>query len=286
MFRIVALALATLFTAGTVHAQAVDGRLKKILDTKTIAIAYRADAMPFSFTDTNKDVTGYSIDLCTSVVTSIERQYKVQGGLKIKWVPVTTQTRFAAIAKGDADMECSSSTVTLERMKQVDFSSYIFLESTGVVVRTVSNARVFDDLANKKIAVVAGTTNERAVQEQLKRRGLTATVIPYKTREEGFAAVEAGQADAFASDNLLLVGASAKAKEPGMLVMLAEDLSFEPYAIALPRGDAALRLAVNTGLSQIYRSEELPRIFLRWFGAFGRPTGLLEALYILGSISE
>ena len=286
MIRFAALACAALLAAGAAHAQPVDGRLKKILDAKSISIAYRADAMPFSFMDGDKQVVGYSIDLCTAVVKSIERKYKVKGELKIKWVPVTTQNRFEAIARGSADMECSSSTVTLSRMRQVDFSSFIFIESTGVVVRSASNTRVFDDLGGKRIAVVTGTTNERAVQSELKRRGLSATVIPFKTREEGFAAVEAGQADAFANDKLLLVGASAKAKEPGSLVMLADDLSFEPYAIALPRGDANLRLAVNAAIAEVYQGEAIVRIYGRWFGSFGKPTGLLEALYVFGSIPE
>ena len=42
-------------------APALDGRLKKIRDTQSIAIAYRTDAAPFSFED-NKQVVGYSID--------------------------------------------------------------------------------------------------------------------------------------------------------------------------------------------------------------------------------
>jgi ABC-type amino acid transport substrate-binding protein len=63
---------------------------------------------------------GYSIDLCRRVVASIEQQIGVTG-LQVKWVPVTTQSRFAAVANGEADMECGVSTVTLGRMKQVDF---------------------------------------------------------------------------------------------------------------------------------------------------------------------
>ena len=285
MSRFVAFVLAALFAAGAGHAQAVDGRLKRILDSKTISIAYRADATPFSFEDDKKQATGFTVELCKAVVKSIERQYQVSG-LKIKWVPVTIQTRFDAVAKGQADMECSSSTVTLARLKQVDFSSFTFVESTGVVVRTVSGARSIDDLGGKKIAVVAGTTNERAVNLQLKRRSINATVVPFKTRDEGFAAFEAGKVDAFASDKLLLVGASTKAKEPGMLAMLPDDLSFEPYGIALPRGDATFRLAVNTGLSQIYTSDEIIEIFGRWFGAFGKPSDLIQAVYVFGAIPE
>src|SRR5215213_9708088 len=99
-------------------APALDGRLKKIQDTKTIAIAHRTDAIPFSFEDDKKQVNGYSIDLCKRVVGAIERQLGL-GELKVKWVPVTVQNRFDVIAKGQADMECGSSSVTLSRMKTV-----------------------------------------------------------------------------------------------------------------------------------------------------------------------
>jgi ABC-type amino acid transport substrate-binding protein len=284
MIRSCTFTLALLVAAGPAAAQGLDGRLKKIADSKSITIAYRPDATPFSFTD-NKEVVGFSIDLCKRVVNSIENQLNIKE-LKIKWLPVTTQNRFDAVARGQADMECSSSTVTLSRLKQVDFSSYTFVESTGLIVRSVSGARSLDDLGNKTIAVVAGTTNESAVNEQVKRRNLKSRVVPFKTREEAVAAVEAGKADAFASDKLLLVGASAKAREPGMLVMLSDDLSFEPYAIALPRGDATFRLAVNTGLAQLYASEEIVEIFRRWFGAFGTPSPLIQAVYLFGAIPE
>src|SRR5262245_22093048 len=109
-----------LFAAGTAYAQALDGRLKKIAETKTISIAYRADATPFSYV-AEKDAApqGFSIDLCKRVVALIERQLNVQA-LKVNWVPVTVQSRFEAVTKGRADMECGSSTMTLARMKQVD----------------------------------------------------------------------------------------------------------------------------------------------------------------------
>src|SRR5512140_2423768 len=85
-------------------APALDGRLKKIRDAKTITVAYRTDAAPFSFEDANKHMAGFSIDLCRRVVGAIEKQLGVS--LQTRWVPVTVQNRFDTIAKGDADMEC------------------------------------------------------------------------------------------------------------------------------------------------------------------------------------
>lgn len=119
MIRSTAVAFVLLLFAGSVPAQSLDERLKKIADTKTITIAYRSDATPFSFTDNKQQVVGFSIDLCKRVVNFIERQIKVPG-LQVKWLPVTV----------------------------------------------------------KRIAVVSGTTNERAVRTQLARREINATVLP------------------------------------------------------------------------------------------------------------
>jgi ABC-type amino acid transport substrate-binding protein len=146
--------------------------------------------------------------------------------------------------------------------------------------------RSFDNLGGKKIAVIAGTTNESAIQAQLKRRLLSATVVPFKSRDEAFAALQEGKADAFASDRLLLVGSVARAKDQKDLVLLPDELSFEPYGIVLPRGDTTLRLAVNTGLAQLYSSGQVLEIFRRWFEAFGQIPPIIQAAYILGSFPE
>src|SRR6185503_16595674 len=122
MVRTVALLTLALFVATAAHAQALDGRLKKIAAAKAISLAYRADAVPFSFVNDKGQPDGFTIDLCKRVINSIERQLNL-AGLKVNWVQVTVQTRFEAVAKGRADMECGSSTMTLARMKDVDFSS-------------------------------------------------------------------------------------------------------------------------------------------------------------------
>jgi ABC-type amino acid transport substrate-binding protein len=259
-----------------------DSRLKTIAAKKVIRIAYRADARPFAFLNDNKEPLGYTIDLCQQVVKSIQEQFKLPE-LKIEWVPVTVETRFSAVATGKADMECGSSTVTLSRMKEIDFSNLVFVESTGVLVASNSDIHSFADLAGKKIAVVSGTTNEKVVKEHLKLRNLNATVVTVKDRDEAIAALEAGKVDGFASDKLLLAGA--QVKHPEALAMLPDDLSIEQYAIVLPRGDWAFRLAVNTGLAQFFRAGKTNDLFERWF--FGsRPGLLLEALYALGRISD
>lgn len=286
MFRWVGL-LFVLFAATAASAQTqvpADSRLKTITATKTVRIAYRTDATPFAFKNDKGDPSGYSLDLCGFVVKSMAQQLGV-ADLKIQWVPVTVQTRFSAVSGGSADMECGSSTVTLGRMKEVDFSNFIFVESTGVVTANAANAHSLADLAGKKIAVITGTTNERAIREQIAAHGVAATIVSVKDSDEGVAALETGKVDAYASDKLLLMGA--KFKNPDAFAMLPDDLSVEAYAIALPRGDWALRLAVNTGLAQVYRSGQIVRIFNHWFAPIGlHPGPTLIAVFALGALSD
>lgn len=285
LLGVLMLCCALVFAASGASAQTQvpsDSRLKTILAKKAIRIAYRVDARPFAFVNDAKEPLGYSIDLCKQVTQSIAKQFGVPE-LQIEWVPVTVHTRFAAVTDGKADIECGASSITLGRMKEVDFSIPMFVESTGIMVLGASNIHSFAELAGKKIAVISGTSNERVLQRQAERQEPKPTIVTVKDHDEAIAALEAGKADGFASDKMLLVGA--QLKHPDAFVLLPEDLSIEPYAIVVPRGDWALRLAVNTGLAQIFRSGRTAEVFERWF--FGlRPGILLGAIYAVGGLAD
>jgi glutamate/aspartate transport system substrate-binding protein len=283
LLRLAILAGAVFMSVASAQSQVpADSRLKSIIAKKVMRIAYRADARPFSFVNDAKEPLGYTIDLCKQVTDSIARQFGLPE-LKIEWVPVTVDTRLSTVAGGKADMECGSSTVTLGRMKEVDFSIFVFVESTGVLVTRASNIHSFAEMAGKKVAVVSSTTNARAVAEQVRQQKLDVTLVLVKDRDEGVDALEAGRVDGFASDKLLLAGAQLKKAEA--FTLLPDDLSIEQYAIAVPRGDWAMRLAVNTGLAQIFRSRQTVGLFERWF--FGAHPGLLlQVVYALGQIAD
>jgi len=264
-------------------AQIPEGRLKQIGESKIVKLAYRSDANPFSYVDPQGQPDGYTIDLCKFVVHAIELQLNAK--LTIKWVPVDTKSRFDAIAAGSADMECGSSTVSFERMAKVDFSSVIFMENTGLMVRTNSGIDNVAGMSGKKIAVIAGTTNEIALTKELQRRQLQTSLVRVKDRREGMAALEGGIVDGFASDKLLLIGA--QNADASSYKVLPENLSYEPYAIALPRGDWAFRIAVNRGLSQLYSSPQILDIYLKWFSERGESHDLFRsAVYIFGTFPE
>jgi glutamate/aspartate transport system substrate-binding protein len=276
--------LVTIVCAGQgAFAQGLESRLKQIGETGLVKLAYRSDANPFSFVGANGEPDGYTVDLCKFVVQSLEGQLNAK--LAIKWVPVDTQNRIDTVASGAADMECGSTTVSFERMAKVDFSSFIFMENTGLVVRTSSGIFSVGDLSGKKIAVIAGTTNESALVKEMRRRQLQTTLVRVKDRREGMAELESGAVDGFASDKLLLIGA--QTADASAYKMLPENLSYEPYAIVLPRGDWAFRIAVDRALSQLYASPQILEIYLKWFAAIGqRPDLLRAAVYIFGTFPD
>jgi len=283
MLRALLVLAALVGATDSMSAQELEGRLKQIYDTGIIRLAYRSDARPFSFVSPNGMPDGYTIDLCKFIAGALGRE--LRKNISTEWVPVDSQNRFDTIAAGVADIECGSSSVSFSRMTKVDFSSFIFMENTGLMVSVNSGISGLAGLNGKKIAVIVGTTNEDAVMREIQRRQFKTAVVRVKDRSEGIAALQSGAVDSFASDKLLLIGAPNA--DGSIYRMLPENLSSEPYALALPRGDWRLRVAVNKALSQLYSSPQILDIYRKWFAVLGeRPDLLRAAVYIFGTIPE
>jgi glutamate/aspartate transport system substrate-binding protein len=259
--------------------------LAKLKATKQITVAYSGDSLPFSFVNEKKEPAGYSIDLCKRVVAQLAIAVGVPD-LKVDWVPGTVSERILLVATGKADIDCANTTATLTRMRDVDFSSLVFLDSGGLLVRENSRIQQFADLTGKTIGVIGGTTTEARLSALLKDRLINAKVTRVRDGNEGIAMLESGFVDAFAGDKVKLVGLGLQGKDPKALVLLPEDISVEPLAFALPRGDSALRLEVNRALTQVYASGQIEPIFRAWLGPLGRPSAMLAAMYVLNAIPQ
>jgi len=248
-------------------------------------VAYSADSLPFSFNGPNNEPAGYSIDLCKRVIAQIGRAVG-EPELKVRWIAGSVTERLQMVASGRADLECANTTQTVGRLANVDFSNLTFIDGGGLLVKAGSPINQISDLAGKKVAVLKGTTTEKRLNDTLRFRLVNATVVPIADATEGVAMLDAGSVDAYAGDKIKLVGLAVQAKDPSKLALVAEDLSFEPYAMALPRNDSPFRLEVNKALTQVYVGGDIEGIFAQWLGKLGRPTGLLAAMYLLNSIPE
>ena len=259
--------------------------LERIKATKTIALGYRTSSIPFSFVGPDGKPAGYSIDLCTRVVDDVRRTLQVPD-LQVRWVPVTIQTRMGALLDGTIDLECGSTTNTLSRQEQVDFSLTTFVD--GASMLGLAGGRQDTELRGIRIAIVPGSTTERAVKDALAAAGPGASTIfvPVKDHADGLAALEQRTADVYASDRVILIGLATSAREPSRFALLDRYLSYEPYGLMMRRGDPAFRLAVNRVLARLYRSGDIRDVYRRWFAQWGLPGELLLAMYAIEGLPE
>lgn len=278
---IIALALLAPLAA----ASADDGVLAAIHKSGTIRLGHLQSAPPFSYAGQDGTPQGYSVELCKRVAEGIRMQLKLTR-LRVEWVPLSLQERIPAVRSRKVDIECGTTTWTLSRQQEVDFSLMTFVDGGTVLVRGDSPLLRLADLSGKKIAVVPTTTTAGSLRTALKTRMLDADVVNVSSAEEGFAKLQEGTVDGYASDRVVLIGLGLGAKAGGNFRLLDEDFSVEPYALALTRGDPDFRLAVNRALAGLYRSGEIEKIFNQWLGTLGRPSTLLTALYYLQSIPE
>ena len=263
---------------------AVAGTLDRIGQEKTIRIAYREDAAPFSYKDKLGEPAGFVVDLCRAVAKKLAEQLSLPS-LNAAYVPVTAENRFEAITHQKADLLCEPTSATLSRREQVDFSIPTFLDGASLMVRTggLKNLR---DLVGKKIGVLAGTTTEEALRTTLKEAGIAGDVVAAKTHGEGLAMLDDGKISAYFGDRSILLFLIKDSKTPEKLRLADDYLSVEPYALALPRGDSDFRLAVDRALSHIYRSGEITAIFQHSFGGKAEPSPILRTLYLISGLPD
>ena len=271
--------------AAVLPAAASAQTLDKIRKQGSITLGYIDGAAPFSYADGNGDPQGFSVELCRTVAEGIAAQLE-RSQLKTRWVKLTIQNRIDAVRRKQVDLECSTTTWTLGRQRLVDFSLVTFLDGGSVLTKLSSDARRLADLAGKRVAVITGTTTEKALRETLTRGLVAAEVVTIKTRDEGMELLRQGQVDGLASDRTTLIGVAVKGASGESYKLLEEDFSIEQYAFMMPRGDADFRLAVNRVVARLYRSGDIRRVYDRWLGPLGPPSPLLSATYFIQGLAE
>lgn len=259
--------------------------LRKIRDSGHIALGYRDSSRPFSYVGDGGQPVGYTIDLCTRVVAEVKAATG-RRDLQIDWVRVTPDDRIGAVTGGRVDLECGSTTASLSRQEQVDFSYPTFVDGGSLLVAADAGVRTSADLRGKTIAVIPKTTTEGALAKWLGQQGITAEVLPVREHAEGLAAVSDGRAVAYASDRTILIGLGLAYQGTRRMVVMEDFLSYEPYGLMMRRRDPDFRLTVNRALAEVYRSGDIVSIYKRWFGDWGPPSRLLGAMYLLNSVPE
>ncbi len=283
-FSAAAVIAALSVTAGVFAGTASAATLDRIGQDKSIRIAYRDDAPPFSYKDKIGEPVGFMVDLCREVAKKLADQLHLTS-LNVTYVPVTAADRFEAIQGQKADLLCEPTSATLSRRELVDFSIPTFVDGASLMIRA-DGPHDLKAMAGHKIGVLGGTTTEEALRNSLKLAGITAEIIPAKTHAEGLAMLDNAKVSAYFGDRSILVSLIRDSKAPNKLMLAENYLSVEPYALALPHGDEDFRLAVDRALSHIYRSGEIGAIFKRTFGDKTKPGEVLLTLYLVSGLPD
>ena len=130
------LALGIGINAGTTAvAQELTGTLKKAKDTGAFTIGYRESSIPFSYLDDKQQPIGYAMELCGKIVDAVKAELKLPT-LKVNLQPVTSGNRIPQLQSGNIDLECGSTTNSVERQKQVSFGPTYFVINVTAAVKT------------------------------------------------------------------------------------------------------------------------------------------------------
>ena len=271
---------ATVLVVAGVQAQT----LERIRDTGTFKIGYREDAAPFSFRNTLGEPAGFSVELCRLVAAEARAALGLDE-IAIEYVAVGTEDRFQAVQDGRIDILCGATTVTLSRRELVDFSLVTFVDGAAVLLRADGPEDLLG-LAGQRIGVREATTTEQALRETLAELGLDAEVVIVASHEDGLARLEAGDVAAYFGDQAILLFLASGSQAPENLKLSREQLTFEPYALALARGDDDFRLLVDRTLAGIYRSGTIDQLFTNAFGKNAKQSPALRAVYLINALAE
>lgn len=273
------------FGTGAVAQNITEGRLAAIAERGSIVLGHRESSVPFAYLDENQNPVGYSIDLCMAVVAAVEETLGVD--LDVRFVPVTPQTRIALMANGTIDLECGSTTNNLTRQEQVEYLPVTFITGTQILTRVNSGINGIDDLEGKRIGLAQGTTNERAILAEMEARGLDIDILPVRDHAEGMLALETDRIDAYSTDHILLYGLIEKSRTPEDFVVVGEFLSYDPYALMVPRNESDFELVGKRAMAGLFRSGEIDTIYDRWFGPMGiEQSDLLRAAFELNALPQ
>ncbi len=262
--------------------------LKRIAETGVIRIGYVPDAPPLSFEDADGNVAGYSIDLCRHIASAIRFDLGLEQ-IDVQFTPlVSMDERISAVEKGDVDIECGATTVTLSRRERIDFTLMTFITGSAILSRKDKAIGTIDELDKKRVAVLVGTTTEDVVRRVAEVNDFRIKVVPIKTHNEGMELLNKGKVDGYASDRAMLIGQVFRnANVANDYTMTRSALSFEPYAFMIQRGDTGFRLAADRALASLYRTARIRRIYQNWFGRYGEPLSpIVEAMYQFQAVGE
>ena len=259
----IAWVLSVILIAGSYGVQA-ETTLEKIDKSGTLVIGTRTGSPPFAYVNKNNDWVGFSIDLVEKAILPVLNK-KLNKQIKLEKKESAPATRIPLLTSNAVDLIAETMTDTQSRRDSVDFSITFFATGAQFLVKRGSPIKGIQTIAGKRVAAQQGSTNARIIRE----RAPTAKLLEFPDQPAAFQALAQGQVQAYTNDGIQLAGLKGKAPKPDDWAVVGEFFSYEPYGMALRKGDSDFRQVVNVGLMDAIESGKYLEIYDKWFGPKG-----------------
>jgi len=246
-----ALALAALLAPGA----ALAGKtLDAVKARGEVVCGVNTSAPGFSNVDSQGKWVGLDVDQCRAVAAAV-----LGDPAKVKFVPLNSQQRFAALQSGEIDILSRNTTWTLTRDASLGivFTGINYFDGQGFMVPRKLKVESARKLSGATVCVQAGTTSEKNVADYFLANGIKYKSVVFDTAEAIQAAFFAGRCQAYTTDMSDLAGARTKTARPDDYLILPEVISKEPLGPAVRRGDDEWFQIVRWALFAMLEAEEM-----------------------------
>jgi polar amino acid transport system substrate-binding protein len=264
MRRMLTLTLALVVALAAAAPALAQDTLDKIGKSGVLIIGTRTGSPPFAYVNNRNEWVGFTIDLVEQLVKpSVEKA--VGKSIKVEKKESTPPTRIPLLSSNAVDLIAGTMTDTPQRRESVDFSLTFFYTGAQFLVKKGSPIKSINDIAGKRIAAQQGSTNAKIIREKVPQ----AQLREFPDQPAAFQALIQGQVDAYTNDGIQLAGLKAKAPNGADYEIVGDFYSEEPYGMAMRKGDAKFKAAVDAGLRQGFESGKYFEIYDKWFGPKG-----------------
>jgi general L-amino acid transport system substrate-binding protein len=250
MKRLLVFGLAMLVGLASARASMLDDVRKKGF----VACGVNVGLGGFSMTDSKGVWKGLDVDACRAVAAAVFGDAE-----KVKYVPTTGTSRFAALQSGEIDVLARNTTLTFLRDATIGLRMITvnFYDGQGFLVPKSSKAAHLEDLAGATICMLQGSTHELNLSDWMKQHHIEFKVVLLDTTDILIKALLSGRCDAASSDSSNLASIrGAGVPNPDDFVLLPDRISKEPLGPMVRRGDEQWTDIVRWSMDAMLEAEE------------------------------
>lgn len=207
----------------------------------------------FSAVDSKGNWTGLDVDTCRAVATAV-----LGDAQKVKFVPLSSPQRFAALQSGEIDVLARNTTWTLTRDASLGaiFAAVNYYDGQGFMVPKKLNVKSATQLNGATVCIQSGTSSVQTLTDYFAAHKMKYKTVMFDTTEATQSAFLSGRCQVYSTDMSDLAGARTRATNPQDFVILPETISKEPLGPSVRRGDQEWFQIVRWSLFVMLNAEE------------------------------